>query len=74
MNSIKETIERNALNYSPNCLGNAYSKSYEDGCADGARLVMDTISDIIKWPPGENEVKKILRIEQFIKETRNDLQ
>lgn len=73
MSDIKETIERNAWNYSPNCLGNAYSKSYKDSCTEGARLVMDAISDIIKWPPGENEVKKILRIEQFIKETRDEL-
>lgn len=29
--------------------------------------IIQEIESIIKWPPGENEVKKILRIEEVIK-------
>ena len=46
---------------------NAYWCAFNDGYAQAETDMVNEIESILKWPPGENEVKKILRIEEMLK-------
>jgi len=46
---------------------NAYWCAFKDGYGHAEQEIVQKIEEIINWPPGENEVKKILRIQEFLK-------
>lgn len=50
---------------------NAHWSYFCEGYAQAEKDIIQRIDEIIKWPPGENEVKKIIRIEEMIREYKS---
>lgn len=46
-----------------NTMWHSFCQGYKQAESD----IIQEIDGILKWPPGENEVKKVLRIEEVIK-------
>lgn len=47
---------------------NAYWAAFREGYSTAENDILGGIRGILNWPPGENEVAKIIRIENLVKE------
>lgn len=73
MEDILETIYRLCCEYHTEHTRETNMESFKSGCMTGAAIALTRIDQILKDRPGENEVRKVLRIEQLIRESKEYL-
>ena len=74
INQITETAKK-AVSESliPDNNREAFEQGYNNGAKKAVEDLSEKVWNIIKWPPGENDTSKIIKIEQLIRKIRKDL-
>jgi hypothetical protein len=74
INQITETAKK-AVSESliPDNNREAFEQGYKNGAKKSVQDLSEKVWNIIKWPPGENDTSKLIKIEQLIRNIRKDL-
>lgn len=74
LNQITELSKR-AVSESlvPNDNKEAFEQGYKNGAKKSVQDLSEKVWNIIKWPPGENDTSKLIKIEQLVRNIRKDL-
>ena len=74
INQITETAKK-AVSESliPDNNREAFEQGYNKGAKKAVEDLSEKVWNIIKWPPGENDTRKVIKIEQLVRNIRKDL-
>lgn len=74
INQITETAKK-AVSESliPDNNREAFEQGYNSGAKKAVEDLSEKVWNIIKWPPGENDTRKLIKIEQLVRNIRKDL-
>lgn len=74
LNQITELSKRAVSeSFIPNDNKEAFEQGYKNGAKKSVQDLSEKVWNIIKWPPGENDTSKLIKIEQLVRNIRKDL-
>lgn len=74
LNQITELSKRAVSeSFIPNDNKEAFEQGYNSGAKKAVEDLSEKVWNIIKWPPGENDTSKLIKIEQLVRNIRKDL-